>query len=483
MDIAFIGDCSSGKSSVFNMLKKNKLDTDPIPPTKVIDSFTMTFRINDKETKVRFFDTSGSDRFYKDTIPTLKSINGVVLFLDVTKSGFMESFGRWWKIIKENCNESVYIIILCHKFDLSAQRVASKRQIFNISFKYSVPCFETSIYYPESLKEPLNFITTKTFEKFYYQPEFANFEIGKSSFKVPISKARALRRYLIYKNEQSQSIKDDSNPDQFQVLLNFLVNDTIPEASEQKDIIKAQMEYWQCAIDIQNDFKRRIFKYQTDSYIDHNEIKHKICVGYLIKNSLVLKDLISMTNTPVIKLVDEFNEKIFEQFVNCINNDNITKADSQSYELFLIMKLYNCPIFLSKFSTSVEKQSYLFGNMGFFEYDTASIEQFLADGIGKGDLIDLVSKLSVPNIIRIMQRVREPIRANDSIKLTTGILSNNHKSGSMLLGIICSQSDIGTKELTQLVSYMGSLYNNSIFTKIRDDLFNPKQEGSQPNKQ
>ena len=139
-----LGDGQVGKSSLIIQFIENKFSFTYLS-TIGLDFKQKTVTLpNNKEVKIRIFDTAGQERFKSIAVNYIKKANGVLLVYDITSQESFNSVGKWINDIKEAMGDKVCMILVGNKIDLPKRVITKemgekKAQEFNIHF-YETSC-------------------------------------------------------------------------------------------------------------------------------------------------------------------------------------------------------------------------------------------------------------------------------------------------------------------------------------------------------
>ena len=140
--VVLLGDASVGKTSILNRyIKKQFSDVYKCTISSCIENKSFTYDLY-TVIKLNIWDTSGEEKFKSLTKLYFKNTHGIVLNYDIHNRKTFESLNDWIKIIKENSNQYVSIIIVGNKIDL--ERNVSKEELNNFCENYNFLSEEVS---------------------------------------------------------------------------------------------------------------------------------------------------------------------------------------------------------------------------------------------------------------------------------------------------------------------------------------------------
>jgi small GTP-binding protein len=100
--------------------------------------------INDKDVKIKIWDTAGQEQFRSLTRNFFHNTEGVFLIYDVTNMNSFEQVKTWMGCIHDNAAENVKVVLIASKIDLENERVVSPEDGKNLSKYLKIDYFETS---------------------------------------------------------------------------------------------------------------------------------------------------------------------------------------------------------------------------------------------------------------------------------------------------------------------------------------------------
>ena len=141
--IITLGDGQVGKSSLIIQFIENKFSFTYLS-TIGLDFKQKTVTLpNNKEVKIRIFDTAGQERFKSIAVNYIKKADGVLLVYDITSQESFNSVGKWINDIKEAMGDKVCMILVGNKIDLP-KRVITKEMGEEKAKDFNIHFFETS---------------------------------------------------------------------------------------------------------------------------------------------------------------------------------------------------------------------------------------------------------------------------------------------------------------------------------------------------
>ena len=175
--IIILGNSSVGKTSFITKYIDDEFFSDYIT-TLGVDSRQKKITLqNGKEARLKIFDTAGQERFKALSTNFIKKAEGIVLLYDISNKVSFEEISNWMETIKENGRDSVSVILVGNKCDLSDdKRQVSKNEGQERADKYNLQFFETSC------REGIN--VNEVFDKLVEDIEKKNNVYSSSDIKI-----------------------------------------------------------------------------------------------------------------------------------------------------------------------------------------------------------------------------------------------------------------------------------------------------------
>jgi len=163
INIALIGDSDTGKSSFLYILNEKNIAN--MVTTIGIENTIFYAYIKNKKYKIKIMDTAGQERLRSLTSNYIKSMDGILLFFDVTNKCSFKSIDYWRGFINDN-NYSKEIILLGNKIDEINKRQVKRSEIKEYAEKNKIKYIECSCKYCFNIYEILNEIILMSFNSF-----------------------------------------------------------------------------------------------------------------------------------------------------------------------------------------------------------------------------------------------------------------------------------------------------------------------------
>jgi small GTP-binding protein len=109
-----------------------------------MELYTKKEIINDREVKIKIWDTAGQEQYRSLTRNFFHNTEGVFLIYDVTNKHSFEQVKTWVGCIHDNAEENVKVILIASKIDLEKERIISTEEGQTLAKDLKIDFFETS---------------------------------------------------------------------------------------------------------------------------------------------------------------------------------------------------------------------------------------------------------------------------------------------------------------------------------------------------
>ena len=157
-----IGDIASGKSQLINNMLYPESYYLSRPTLGVeFSSFNMTHK--KRPIKIRLWDTGGANSFYNLSKPYIKTVYGIIITVDLSKSKSLISLHKWINLVRvEEKRISPILVIGTKKNNMCCFNYENKvKQTCN---DYNIDYFEYNLYNSDP-KEPLRILIDKYYDE------------------------------------------------------------------------------------------------------------------------------------------------------------------------------------------------------------------------------------------------------------------------------------------------------------------------------
>ena len=150
--ILIIGDSGVGKSSILSRFADQHYSSEYIS-TIGVDFRIQTLEIDGKIIKLQIWDTAGQQRFRTITNSYYRGAHGALVVYDVTDRQSFNHLPNWLKEIDKSGQQSIPILIIGTKTDLTNKRVISKEEGQQFAQHYQLKLIETSAKDNQNIEE------------------------------------------------------------------------------------------------------------------------------------------------------------------------------------------------------------------------------------------------------------------------------------------------------------------------------------------
>ena len=183
LKITQVGDSDVGKSCMLRMFTEN-LFMHQFMPTYGVDYKNKTIEMEDQTmVKLQIWDTAGQPTMRKIVPIHISGSDGVMVFFDLNSRETYESVREWMQMIAMDArNESMQIILIGTKADLTATRVVSNEEAVALAAEFAVPYIETST------KDNTNVAKVRARKQSWHNhhcPPVATFPVYQLPFPIP----------------------------------------------------------------------------------------------------------------------------------------------------------------------------------------------------------------------------------------------------------------------------------------------------------
>ncbi|PRP78357.1 hypothetical protein PROFUN_13752 [Planoprotostelium fungivorum] len=150
--LLLLGESGVGKSCVLLRYADNTFSPNFIS-TIGVDFKMKTIHLNDKTLKMSIWDTAGQERYRTIVASFYRGANGILLIFDVTDINTFLKIRTWIEEIKKNAPESVSIVLVGNKSDITAHRMVDAVEAGAFADKHRIKYVETSAKSGEGIQE------------------------------------------------------------------------------------------------------------------------------------------------------------------------------------------------------------------------------------------------------------------------------------------------------------------------------------------
>ena len=129
-----------------------------------MELFSKKEKINDKQVKIKLWDTAGQEQFKSLTRNFFHNADGAIIMYDVTVKDSYNKVREWIETIKDNATEKVKVCVVGNKIDLESQREVSSEDAKHYTEQLNLKFFETSALQNINLSEVVRYVASQIIE-------------------------------------------------------------------------------------------------------------------------------------------------------------------------------------------------------------------------------------------------------------------------------------------------------------------------------
>ncbi|KAF8745812.1 Rab subfamily of small GTPases, partial [Rhizoctonia solani] len=143
--VVIVGDSGVGKSSLAKRFAHDVFDNTCVA-TIGVDLFLKTVYLDKRAIRIKFWDTSGLERFYTITVDYIRisSVRVAIVVYDITNRESFMSSGRWINIVRKEGGPDVVILLVGNKEEQSDRRQVKKQEASRLAAEVNAIFVETS---------------------------------------------------------------------------------------------------------------------------------------------------------------------------------------------------------------------------------------------------------------------------------------------------------------------------------------------------
>ncbi|KRW98587.1 P-loop containing nucleoside triphosphate hydrolase [Pseudocohnilembus persalinus] len=130
-----IGDSNVGKSCILSQFTEGRFKNEH-DPTIGVEFGSKNLKINEKDIKIQIWDTAGQESFRSITRSYYRGSIGAMLVYDISNRQSFEHLQDWLNDITQHANESIEIMVVGNKNDISDRRDVSLEEGEAFAKKY-----------------------------------------------------------------------------------------------------------------------------------------------------------------------------------------------------------------------------------------------------------------------------------------------------------------------------------------------------------
>ena len=181
INLIALGNSTVGKTCYLLRVTENKFN--PTLPTIGYSEIIKRIELNDgKKVKVKYYDTSGQERYQSIAPNFIKKADGIILMYDITNRESFNTISKWRKDILDNKKKDFPVILVGNKSDLEDIRQVQREEGENLANQFNFKFYEVSnkegTNVEESSRELINLILSKASDD-----NQKNIELNKKKLK------------------------------------------------------------------------------------------------------------------------------------------------------------------------------------------------------------------------------------------------------------------------------------------------------------
>ena len=141
--ISVIGESSVGKTSIIKRYVNQSFEKSQ-QPTIGFEQYSKMESIEDQQIKLTIWDTAGQERFRSLSTIFYKQTKCIVFVFDYTSKSSFDAFQKFHKEIVDNVDDTIPVIIVGNKFDLTEKFEVKEEDAKNLAIKNGYYFLSTS---------------------------------------------------------------------------------------------------------------------------------------------------------------------------------------------------------------------------------------------------------------------------------------------------------------------------------------------------
>lgn len=150
--VILIGDWGVGKSNIILRITQDAFDPDS-RTTIGVEFSQKVIELNKKKVIIQIWDTAGQDRYRAITSAYYRAAVGAILVYDISKRTSFESLNTWVNEIYANTAETITVMLLGNKVDLSSNREVATEEGKAFAKRYNFLFAEASALSGQNIQE------------------------------------------------------------------------------------------------------------------------------------------------------------------------------------------------------------------------------------------------------------------------------------------------------------------------------------------
>ncbi|KAL3081490.1 hypothetical protein niasHS_008092 [Heterodera schachtii] len=142
--VMLLGDSCTGKTCLLIRFKDNTFMNNNFISTVGIDFRNKLVELDGCKVKLQIWDTAGQERFRSLTASYYRDADALLLVYDVTNRNSFDNIRDWLAQVKEYAKDSVQLVLVGNKMDMSSQRKVHADEGRRLAKAYNIDFMETS---------------------------------------------------------------------------------------------------------------------------------------------------------------------------------------------------------------------------------------------------------------------------------------------------------------------------------------------------
>ena len=141
--LVVVGNTAVGKSALLVQYAESAFQESYVS-TIGIDFKVRTIDVEGQRVKLQIWDTAGQERFQTIGAAYYRNTHGVIVVYDVTERDSFKAVENWIRKIRQNCEETVKIVLVGNKDDDPSSKVVQTNEAEEFANQMNIKLFETS---------------------------------------------------------------------------------------------------------------------------------------------------------------------------------------------------------------------------------------------------------------------------------------------------------------------------------------------------
>lgn len=175
--VILAGNHEAGKT-LFMMRWRDPECTSVTQPTIGTELVCKDVAVDGNSFKIQLWDTAGQEAYHSITAPYFRSCRGVFLVFDITDKSGPESLDYWINMIRDNCFEMPFVVVVANKCDLPYPDTA-RQEASNYCREHNLPLFFASALTGENVENAANCMVLHLAQTTKSVPHVHTFDLTK----------------------------------------------------------------------------------------------------------------------------------------------------------------------------------------------------------------------------------------------------------------------------------------------------------------